>query len=143
MRTCMIQFVKEDADTGEIAALDMLETLEIIQAGRGWVPAPDDPAFAEHAAAARAGLQKALEVMTGGQFDMVILDEVCFAVAVGLLSDSAVLDAIEQAPDQMVIVLTGRGASAQLVAAADTVTEMRSIKHGMNEDRKAQQGVEF
>ena len=142
MRACMIQFVKNDPSTGEIAALEMLETLEIVQTGRGFVPPRDAPAFAEHQAAAETGLAKARETIVSGRYDIVILDEICFAISVGLLAEGDVVKVVKAAPAEMCIVLTGRGATDGLVKLADTVTDMRCVKHAMDDGRTAQKGVE-
>lgn len=74
---------------------------------------------------------------------MVILDEVCVAVAKGLLEEKRVVDAVRQAKPDGCVVLTGRGASESLLSLADTVTEMRCIKHGARTGRTAQKGVEL
>jgi len=148
MRVRIIQFVKNDLTTGEIAAIEKLSNIEIVQMGRGFVPPPEDERFAEHRAAAEAALAHAREVIASGDYEMVVLDEVCFAVSGGLVDQQQVLDVIKSAPPRMCLVLTGRGASEKLIAAADTVTEMRNIKHALatgpwGQARPAQKGVEF
>jgi cob(I)alamin adenosyltransferase len=117
--------------------------VEIRQVGRGFVPSPASPAFAEHRAAAVKGLGDAKEAMEAGRHRMVILDEVCTAVAKGLLSEASVVAAVRSALAGSIVVLTGRGASAGLIEMADTVTEMRCVKHGHQRGLKALRGVEF
>ena len=143
MRVRIIQFVKNDSTTGEIAAIEKLPDVEIVQMGLGFVPPLEDECFAEHRAAAEAALAHAREVIASRDYELVVLDEVCFAVSRGLLDERKVLDAVKSAPPQVCLALTGRGASEKLIAAADTVTEMRNIKHALATARPAQKGVEL
>jgi len=139
----VIQFVKSDTETGEYAALKKMEDVEITTTGAGFVPRPTDPRFADHCQAARQGLRKATEYLQKGRAGMVILDEVCVAVALGLLSEEAVLETLRLAAPGITIVMTGRGASPGLINIADTVSEIKAIKHGYDSGIKAQRGVEF
>jgi cob(I)alamin adenosyltransferase len=82
-------------------------------------------------------------VIAGRRFAIVILDEICFAVAAGLIDEQQVTDLLRSAPPEACIVLTGRDASPALVEIADTVTEMLCVKHGYNAGRRAQVGVEL
>ena len=105
LRSLVIQFVKSDRSTGELAGAKYL---------------PD-----------------------GRENDLIVLDEICHAVAKGLLPEEEVIDAIRRAGPDTCIVLTGRGATPGLVAVADTVTEMHCRKHGFAAGCKARKGVEF
>jgi cob(I)alamin adenosyltransferase len=139
----IVQFVKSDATVGELRAAAALPGVTIVQTGRGFLPKPGDPALADHQAAAIAGLRGAEEILIRGEAAVVILDEICFAVARGLLDEREVLDVLERARPGTIVVLTGRGATDGLMAAADTVTEMREIKHGMTSGIQSQRGVEW
>jgi cob(I)alamin adenosyltransferase len=142
--TLIVQFIKARAATVELTALRSLAGVEVLQAGLGFVPRSDDaPQFAAHRQAATDGLRAAAGAMASGRYRMVILDEVCTALARGLLDEASVIAALRQAPADGVIVLTGRGATPGLIARADTVTEMRCIKHGFDAGLQAQPGVEF
>jgi cob(I)alamin adenosyltransferase len=141
-RACMIQFIKGDASVGEVVAAAEAAHLEIIQTGHGFVPPASSPAYATHQAAAQEGLGKAAEIVAGGQYDLVILDEVCLAVARGLVEEHQVEELIAQTPPDVCLVLTGRWATPGLIALADTVTDMQCVKHGLQTGRVAQQGVE-
>jgi cob(I)alamin adenosyltransferase len=142
MRTCIIQFVKS-AKSGEHQAVRELAGVEIIRTGIGYVPPESDPAFALHRKAAEEGLRKAAEAIASGGFDLVVLDEVCFAVDKGLLEESRVIETLRRAAPSQVIVLTGRGATQGLIDLADTVTEMHGVKHGLATGRRQQKGVEL
>jgi cob(I)alamin adenosyltransferase len=142
--TLIVQFIKARTATVELTALRSLAGVEVRQAGLGFVPQSDDaPQFAAHRQAAAEGLRAVAEAMASGRYRVVILDEVCTAVARGLLDEASVVAALRQAPADGVIVLTGRGATPGLIALADTVTEMRCIKHGFDAGLQAQPGVEF
>jgi len=139
-RVLVVQFVKKD-DTGELHA--DVPGLEVRQTGLGFVFDRSSPHHAEHRAAAQGGLRGAAEAMASGNFDVVVLDEVCVAVAEGLLDERQVCKAVASASPSCCIVLTGRGATQALLDLADTVTEMRCVKHGFDAGIPAQKGVEF
>ena len=138
-----IQFVKSDTETGEFAALKAMAGVEIYVTGLGFVPRPTDPRFADHRRAAEKGLRIAGEAASSGRYGMVVLDEICTAVTLNLLAEDAVLALLREAAPDCTVVLTGRGATEGLIQAADTVSEVRCIKHGFDSGRKAQKGVEF
>jgi cob(I)alamin adenosyltransferase len=142
LRTCVIQFIKSDTTVGEMAAAAASTNIEIHPTGLGFLPSADQPQFAEHRAAAQAGLCKATELLVSGRYALVILDEICLAVARGLIDEGQVVELLAQTPPQTCLVLTGREATPALIALADTVTEMRCVKHGLQAGYRAQLGVE-
>jgi cob(I)alamin adenosyltransferase len=138
----IIQFIKSDTSVGEIAAAAASTAIEIHTLGLGFLPPADDPRFDGHRAAAQAALRKAAEIVAGGQFPLVVLDEICLAVARGLVEERQVVELVAQAAPETCLVLTGREAPPALIALADTVTEMLCLKHGLKTGRTAQKGVE-
>jgi cob(I)alamin adenosyltransferase len=143
IEVAIVQFVKADTKTGEFAALSRLSGVEIFVTGRGFVPPETDPGFADHCRAAEEGLRIASEAARSGRFGLVILDEGCYAVARGLIAEESVLRLLREAVPGVTVVLTGRGATEGLIAAADTVSEIHCVKHGFDAGRAAQKGVEF
>ncbi len=143
MQTLILQFIKANSSVGEIAACRHLPNVEISQTGLGFVPEPSNPSFSEHRRAAQEGLGLALKALTSGQYDLVVLDEICTAVSKGLLDEECVMEAVRQAHPRACVVLTGRNATRALIDLADTVTEMRFIKHAFTEGRAAEKGVEY
>jgi cob(I)alamin adenosyltransferase len=143
MRVCVVQFIKGRADTGEVRALSALAGAEVHVCGAGFVRAHAGAESAEHRRAAEAGLKLASDKLRDPSLGMVILDEVCGAVSLGLISARDVLAALGGAAPGTVIVLTGRDAAAELVDAADTVSRVECVKHGMDAGWKAQAGVEW
>jgi cob(I)alamin adenosyltransferase len=142
-RVMIIQFVKADKKTGELAAAAKMPGVEIVQTGRGFVRGPQSPDLAKHRKGAEEGLRLAGQALSGSAYDVVILDEICTALALGLLDENDVAAALKAAPEQSVIVLTGRSATKGLIDLADTVTEMCCIKHGFNAGIPAEEGVEW
>ena len=143
MRVKIVQFIKAAALTGEIAAVKNLAGVEFVQTGLGFVPADSHPDFYSHQDAAARALKIAAEAVQSGAYDMIILDEICNAVAKKLIREDDVLAMIRSAGSSLCLVLTGRKASEGLVAAADTVTVMQCRKHGFQENIPAQKGVEY
>lgn len=144
MRTLILQFIKANEAVGELTALRYLPGVEAIQMGRGFVPSATEPAFPEHRQAALHALEKAAEALRSKRYDLIILDEICTAMAKGLITEDQVAEVIDlSSREDSCLVLTGRGATDHLISKADTVTEMRCIKHGLQEGWIAQKGVEY
>lgn len=144
MRVKVVQFLKSDTGSGEVPALQNLPGVEFVRRGLGFVPkSHDDPQFAEHRRVAAEGLELAREATLSGNYDVIVMDEICGAIAAGLLKEADVIALLKQAPAGLRLALTGRHATAALVELADTVTEMRCVKHALQQGRTAQKGVEF
>ncbi len=143
LRVLIIQFIKGDPATGENQAVALLTGVELRQSGLGFVPKPTAPSFPAHREAAANALREAAEALAAGSHDVVVLDEVCVAVARGLLDERAVCEAVRKARAGTCVVLTGRGATPALIDLADTVTDMRCVKHAFEAGRRAQKGVEW
>ena len=92
---------------------------------------------------ANKAMLEAEKIITSGEYDLVILDEINYAVKFGLIEIDDVLDLLDKKPAQEHILLTGRDAHPQLIDRADLVTEMKLIKHPFQKGIKAQRGIEF
>ena len=143
MPSLVLQFIKGDAATGEVAAAQSLPGVQLVQVGLGFVPPRDHGKFPEHVAAARDGLRRAAQAIASGAYPLVVLDEVCTAVSLGLLEEAAVIEVVRKTWPGLCVVLTGRGATAGLIDLADTATDMRCLKHAHQSGTPAQRGVEF
>ena len=97
----------------------------------------------QHIEAANKAMLEAEKIITSGEYDLVILDEINYAVKFGLIEIDDVLDLLDKKPSQEHILLTGRDAHPQLIDRADLVTEMKLIKHPFQKGIKAQRGIEF
>lgn len=84
-----------------------------------------------------------LRMVLQGQFRMLVLDEVLNACTEGFIEEAYLLECIEQMPDDLEIVMTGRYPSACLLEQADYITEMRKVKHPFDQGVKARKGIEF
>ena len=92
---------------------------------------------------ARQGLEAARQAITGGDYDLVVLDEINVAVAWKLLDIDDVLRLIEKKPERVELILTGRHADQRLIERADLVTEMVEIKHPFHKGIKARRGIDY
>ncbi|MDE0177862.1 MAG: cob(I)yrinic acid a,c-diamide adenosyltransferase, partial [Gammaproteobacteria bacterium] len=94
-------------------------------------------------ATARAGLDIARELISGGQFDLVVLDEINVVSSYDYLPAAEIIDCLEARAARTHVVLTGRGAARELIEYADLVSEMVEIKHPFQSGIKAQRGIDF
>jgi cob(I)alamin adenosyltransferase len=134
------QFVKsrESSEFGALAALGGRFCLR--RFGRGFIHGTPSRADIE---AALAGLSETREAMLSLSYDIVVLDEVNVAVSLGLISSGDIVDLIKDRPDSVELVLTGRGAHEDIIAAAGLVTELKEIKHYYRQGLKARKGIEY
>lgn len=142
-RVLVVQFLKSNTETGELLACALLPHVEVVQMGRGFVPPQAHPAFEGHRETAHEALAFAQTVIASNKYDLIVLDEICGAIARELIEEDDVIELLATPQRMACIVLTGRHASARLIAEADTVTEMRCISHGYTKGIAAQKGVEF
>ena len=94
-------------------------------------------------AATRQGIEEARSALLSGAYQMVILDEANVATKLGLLPVEALVALIAERPADVELVITGRGADASVIEAADLVTEMRAVKHYHERGVQARPGIEL
>ncbi|MCL4435130.1 MAG: cob(I)yrinic acid a,c-diamide adenosyltransferase [Thaumarchaeota archaeon] len=142
---CMIQFIKGTRHSGEIETVKRLApNFELIVAGEGFVGVPGGKKpLAVHKAAAKRALEISREKLLSGKYQVVILDEINYALSLKLLELNDVLDLILIRPPQVTLVLTGNNADPKVIEAADLVTEMKSIKHPFETGVPAIRGVDY
>jgi len=141
-KVCILQFMKGSTVYGELEAARRLSPwLTIKQVGRKNFVARDTPS-ADDVAAAEAGFAEAQQVVTSGDFDLVILDELNCIADFGLVPISDICALIASRPAHVELVLTGRNAPEEIVAMADLVTEMREVKHYFHAGQVARKGIE-
>jgi cob(I)alamin adenosyltransferase len=87
--------------------------------------------------------QESREAILSGQWDIVILDEINYAISYHMLDPEKVVEALKQKPEMVHVILTGRNAHPKIIEAADTVTEMRQVKHAYESGIEAQRGIEY
>ena len=144
-KVCMIQFVKGSWHYGELdSAKRLAPEFEMITAGKGFVGILDDKSpREEHVKAANDTLVISREKIMSGKFDVVILDEINYAIQLELLKLDDVIDLIKSKPTDLDLVLTGNHAAKEVIELADLVTEMKEIKHPFKSGFKAKKGIDF
>ncbi|KQZ66553.1 MULTISPECIES: cob(I)yrinic acid a,c-diamide adenosyltransferase [unclassified Lysobacter] len=142
-RCGVVQFIKGSFSTGEEAFFRRFEgeQLGYHVMGEGFTWETQDKA--RDIAAAQAAWAKAAAMLADERYDFVLLDELNIALAHRYVELDAVLAAVAARPPLQHVVITGRGAPDRLIDAADTVTEMRVVKHAFQAGIKAQKGVEL
>jgi len=145
LRVCMVQFIKGEWHYGELNSIKKLEPdFELIVAGKGFIGIiDDDHAFEEHVRAARTALDIVEQKISLDTFDIVILDEINYAVHLGLLQLVDVLKILQNRPKHLSLILTGNHACEEIITLADLVTEMKEIKHPYKKGIKAKRGIDF
>ena len=141
----MIQFIKGEWYYGELTSSKRLEPeFELIAAVRGFVGIiDDDHPIEDHEKAAKDAIEVAKQKIASGDYDIMILDEINYAVKLNLISQEDILDVIAAKPEKTSLVLTGNYVPEAVMDAADLVTEMREIKHPYQRGIKAKKGVDF
>ncbi len=142
---CLIQFVKGSWKYGELKGLKRLEpNVELHLVGEGFVGIVDDTKdFEEHQKAAKKGIELAVEKIRSRKYPLVILDELNVALDLGLVSDEDVEMILDECPEDVNLVITGRSARNWLIERADLVTEMKEIKHPYQKGITAQKGIDW
>ncbi|MBN2232833.1 MAG: cob(I)yrinic acid a,c-diamide adenosyltransferase [Deltaproteobacteria bacterium] len=139
----VVQFIKGSWKYGELEAAKRFDNLHIEPMGKGFVNlggAAPDLADIELAAAT---WDRCAAAILSEDYDLVICDEVNYAVTYGLLPVARVLETLAQKPESVHVILTGRDARPEIIERADLVTEMREIKHPYKAGVSAQRGIEF
>ena len=91
----------------------------------------------------RHAWQVASQMVASGDYDMVILDEMTYIVKYGWVPVADVVAVLSSRPQRTNVIVTGRNAPAEVVALADTVTEMVKVKHAFDQDIRARKGIEY
>ncbi len=144
LKCCMIQFMKSRNDRyGEHVAAEQLG-IEVHTMGDGFTWDTKNPE--QDIETSRKTWNVCLEKMKSGDYDLLVFDELVYVLSYKMLPVTEILEeirAIRAAQPALHIVVTGRDAPAELIEAADLVTEMREIKHPFTAGIRAQQGIEF
>jgi cob(I)alamin adenosyltransferase len=144
-KICMIQFIKGSWHYGEMTSSKRLEPeFELIAIGKGFVGIMDDKSpIEDHKKIADEALRIAKEKIRSEKYDIIILDEINYAINLNLVKLDDVLDLIKIKPPKLNLVLTGNYARDEIIQVADLVTEMREIKHPFKAGIRAKKGIDF
>lgn len=143
-KIAIVQFIKGTWKTGEMESLKRLKPeIELFRSGRGFVGILDDRLpRAEHRRAAHETLELARRLFRKS-YDLVILDEINYAIHLHLLSVSSVITLLETRPSSTSVILTGNHSPPSLLRIADLVTEMHEIKHPYQQGIPAKRGIDY
>ncbi len=144
MRVLMLQFLKGSWHYGELDAVQSFgDNFVLKQLGRGFVKVGGAETDPEDIRMVEAAWAEAREAILSGEWDLVVLDEINYAIGYGMLSPDTVAETLRQRPEITHVILTGRNAHPTLIELADTVTEMRDVKHAYQKGILAQRGIEY
>jgi cob(I)alamin adenosyltransferase len=141
LKVYMIQFMK-GRHYSELDALEHVSNFTVVQFGRDEFVSKKKPELID-IDLARKGLVHAREIIKKGGYDVVILDEINVAVDFKLISVHDVVKLLEEKPEKMELVLTGRYASPEIIKRADLVSEILEIKHPYQKGVKSRKGIDW
>lgn len=140
-KVCVIQFLKGKGEYGERRMAAMLENLDWFICGRGFVFKTEN--IEQDRQVALEGFALAKEKIESDEYDLVVLDEITYLPLYDFLDVEKIVELIQNRPERLSVILTGRGADERLIEIADTVSEINVIKHAYEQGIKAQKGIEF
>ncbi len=138
-KVIIIQFVKGDPTCGEHLFVSKYHPFDIVQLS---TKSRFDQTMEELRLNAKRTLTFAEKTILGGNYDMVILDEIFIAVKKGLITTEQVENLMSKKPEGVELILTGRGASEEIIQQADLVTEMTAVKHPLTSGISVRRGIE-
>jgi len=140
----MLQFLKGSWHYGELDAVKAFgDKFVMKQMGRGFVKVGGAEPDPEDLKMVHTAWDEAEQAIRSGEWDLVVLDEINYAISYSMLDAEKVAAALKQKPEQVHVILTGRNAHPAIVELADTVTEMRQVKHAYEKGVMAQRGIEY
>jgi cob(I)alamin adenosyltransferase len=144
MRVLVLQFLKGSWHYGELDSIATFGPDFVIrQMGRGFVKVGGAETDPEDIRLVESAWAEARESILSGDWDLVVLDEINYAISYNMLAPEQVAETLRARPPLVNVILTGRNAHPLLVELADTVTEMREVKHAYQKGILAQRGIEF
>ncbi|MHB9128780.1 MAG: cob(I)yrinic acid a,c-diamide adenosyltransferase [Candidatus Humimicrobiaceae bacterium] len=145
-KVLILQYIKGTMNTGELKSIEQLKPyIEIFQLGKGFIKYKKGKPFIteDDKKDARQAYEFSIKKVKNDSYDLIILDEIINLLNFGLISFEEVKKIIFCRPDRSSIILTGSDAPMELIELADTVTEMKEIKHAFQKGISAKKGIEF
>jgi len=141
LRCGVVQFIKGQWECGEHLLFNDHPLVEfyVMNTGFTWETQDRD----KDIAAARATWLHAVELLRDPQVQVVLLDELTYMLTYGYLDAAEVLQTLAERPTHQHVIVTGRNASDALMELADTVSEVRDVKHAFNNGIKVQKGIDY
>ncbi len=144
MKVLMLQFLKGSWHYGELDAVQAFGNKFVMkQMGRGFVKVGGAETDPEDVRMVEEAWQEAEQAILSGTWDLVVLDEINYAISYKMLDPEKVAATLKRKPEMVHVILTGRNAHPTIVELADTVTEMREVKHAYQKGILAQRGIEY
>ena len=148
MKVLVLQFLKGSWHYGELESAEALNEIDgftyvLRKLGRGFVKVGGAEADPEDLRMVETAWQEATAAILSSDWDLIVLDEISYAIGYKMLDPERVADVLRRKPEMLHVILTGRNAHPLLVELADTVTEMREVKHAYQKSILAQRGIEF
>jgi cob(I)alamin adenosyltransferase len=145
LKVLMVQFIKGSWHYGELDTAAMLgeDRIKILPMGRGFVKVGAEKPDSEDVRMVREAWQFASAQIAGREYDLVILDEINYAVSYKMLDAEEVAGELKRKPEDVHVILTGRNAHPSILEIADLVTEMREVKHPYQKGVLAQRGIDY
>lgn len=148
LKVLILQFIKSGNGYGELAGLAKLGSqVEIRSMGHGFiyykrdVVSPEE--LAQHKVAAQEAWSTLVDEVNSDHWDLIIMDEINNAINYELIDVNSVVHMLKSKPRRLHVILTGRYAKPEIIEIADTVTEMKIVKHAYEQGIKAAKGIEF
>lgn len=150
LRVLILQFIKGAMNYGELNSIEVLHKagipIEIRQMGKGFVyhkqkSTPEE--IKAHEEAAAEGWRMVESEVQSGDWDLIVLDEINYAIGFDLVDVNRVVELLKNKPAELHMILTGRNARPEIIELAHTVTSMEPIKHAYEQGIKAAKGIEF
>ena len=138
----VVQFIKGNWKTGEREFFSRFpDELQWETMGDGFTWDTQD--LEQDRKTASTAFTKGAQMMSSGEFDLLVLDEINIVLHYDYLPVTTVIDALQQRSERTSVILTGRDAKPQLMEMADLVTEMQEVRHPFQSGIKARQGIDF
>lgn len=139
-KVAVVQFIKGEWPNGErnLLAQHGVE-FQVMATGFTW----ETQSRSTDTIACQQVWQQAQRMLADSDVDLVILDEITYMVSMDYLDLEALIVALQQRPSSQSVIITGRGCHRSLLELADTVTEMRPVKHAFDAGIRAQQGIDW
>lgn len=147
LKVLILQFIKGGAGYGELEGIQSLgSNIEIRPMGNGFIfhkQRDNEEELKAHKEAAREAWAMLEGEVQSGNWDLIIMDEINYAIGYQLVEVETVVNMLKKKPDSLHVILTGRNAPPEIIELADTVTEMKMVKHAYQKGIKAAKGIEF
>lgn len=147
LKVLFLQFIKSGIGYGELKSLEKLsDNVTVRSMGKGFIyhNQNEDPQKQKlHQEAADEAWKMVKEEVASDVWDLIVLDEINYAISFGLIDVHAVTALLDTKPARLHMILTGRNAAPEIIQRAHTVTEMRVIKHAYEQGIKAVKGIEY